>query len=125
MSNEAKLIDPVAMKEFDGNETIYGKTICYLIDTTPKVDAIKLPVKVGQVVYMNKHPWNDKPEIEPFQITSISITCNKKGTWTKKFRAVWYPDGKVRPWSHDFDFDAIGCLVFFDKNKAERELLHA
>lgn len=124
MSNEVKLIDPVAMKEFDGNETIYGKTICYLIDTTPKVDAIKLLVKVGQVVYMNKHPWNDKPEIEPFQITSISITCNKKGTWTKKFRANWLVDDRVSSWSHDPSFEDIGKTVFFTKEEAERVLLN-
>ena len=86
---------------------------------------IEIPIRVGQIVYTVHDPWNADCHIEPYIVSNISITQNKKGIWTKKFRAVWYPDGKVRQWSHDFDFDAIGCLVFFDKDKAERELLHA
>jgi hypothetical protein len=84
---------------------------------------IDIPVKVGQVVYMDKSPWSKEVEIEPFQITSISITCNKKGTWTKKFRANWLFNGGVRSWSHDPTFDDIGKTVFFTKEEAERVLL--
>lgn len=85
---------------------------------------IEAPVKVGQVVYMNKSPWCKEVEIEPFQITSISMTCNKKGIWTKKFRANWLLDGSVRSWSHDPAFDDIGKTVFFTKEDAERVLLN-
>jgi hypothetical protein len=85
---------------------------------------IEIPIKVGQVVYMDKYPWQDEKEIEPFQITSISITCNKKGIWTKKFRANWVLDGRVRDWSHDPAFDDIGKTVFFTKEEAESVLLN-
>jgi hypothetical protein len=86
---------------------------------------INAPVKVGQVVYMDKSPWCKEVEIEPFQITSISITCNKKGTWTKKFRANWLVDGRVASWSHDPSFGDIGKTVFFTKEEAERILLNS
>lgn len=85
---------------------------------------INAPVKVGQVVYMNKSPWRKEVEIEPFQITSISITCNKKGIWTKKFRANWLIEDRVASWSHDPSFDDIGKTVFFTKEEAERVLLN-
>jgi hypothetical protein len=85
---------------------------------------IEIPVSVGQVVYMDKYPWADEAEIEPFQITSISITCNKKGIWTKKFRANWLVDSRVASWSHDPSFDDIGKTVFFTKEEAERVLLN-
>lgn len=89
-----------------------------------EVQTIEIPVKVGQVIYMDKYPWTDEVEIEPFQITSISITCNKKGIWTKKFRANWLFNGGVRSWSHDPSFEDIGKTVFFTKEEAERELLN-
>jgi hypothetical protein len=89
-----------------------------------EVQTIEIPVKIGQVVYMDNYPWQDSIEIEPFQITSISITCNKKGIWTKKFRANWLFDGGVRSWSHDPTFDEIGKTVFFTREEAERVLLN-
>jgi hypothetical protein len=90
-----------------------------------EVQTIEIPIKIGQVVYMDKYPWADEIEIEPFQITSISITCNKKGIWTKKFRANWLIDGRVTSWSHDPYFDDIGKTVFFTKEEAERILLNS
>jgi hypothetical protein len=89
-----------------------------------EVRTIDIPVKIGQVVYMNNYTGQDSIKIEPFQITSISITCNKKGIWTKKFRANWLFDGSVRSWSHDPTFDEIGKTVFFTREEAERVLLN-
>lgn len=85
-------------------------------------DVISLPVKVGQVVYMRHRPWLKEIIIEPYQVTSISITCNKKGVWTKKFRANWIYNGRVTTDSHDPAFDDIGKTVFFSREDAEAVL---
>lgn len=122
MLKETQLIDPITMKEEFDSSTVYGKTINYLIDTTKKVDAIVLPIKVGQIVYMKKEPWFADTIIAPFQVTNISITQNKKGNWTKKFRSAWLLDGRATTLYHDMSFEDIGKTVFFSKEDAERLL---
>jgi hypothetical protein len=92
----------------------------YMIDNQ---DVIALPVKVGQVIYMRHQPWLKEIIIEPYQVTSISITCNKKGVWTKKFRANWIYNGRVTTDSHDPAFDDIDKTVFFSREAAEAVLL--
>lgn len=84
------------------------------------VDAVEVPCKIGQVVYMQYRDWDIEMNIQPFQITSIMISQNKKGIWTKKFRASWAPDGKTRDWSHNVSFDDIGKTVFFTREEAEK-----
>lgn len=84
---------------------------------------VEIPIRIGQVLYMNKEPWLEKVDIAPFQVTSISITQNKKGMWTKKFRCNWLYDGRVTTLSHDPAFSDLGVTVFFSEAEAERVLL--
>lgn len=86
-------------------------------------DVIELPIKVGQIVYMRHKPWFDDILIEPYQVTSISITQNKKGIWTKKFRANWVYNGRVTTDSHNPAFEDIGKTAFFSREEAEAVLL--
>lgn len=89
------------------------------LDDAPTIDAVEVPCKIGQVVYMQYRDWDIEMNIQPFQITSIMISQNKKGIWTKKFRASWAPDGKTRDLSHNVPFDDIGKTVFFTREEAE------
>ena len=86
-------------------------------------DVIALPIKVGQIVYMRHRPWLDEILIEPYQVTSISVTQNKKGIWTKKFRVNWVYNGRVTTDSHNPAFEDIGKTVFFSREAAEATLL--
>ena len=88
------------------------------------VQIVEIPVRVGQVVYMKKEPWWEDTTIEPFQVTNISVHQNKKGIWTKKFRAAWLYCDKVTTLSHDPSFEDIGKSVFFSKEEAERYFLN-
>lgn len=83
---------------------------------------IILPCKIGDVVWALKARWRKEDGVVPYQITNLTITQNKKGVWTKKYRAMWIVDGKTRDWSVDFAFDEIGTEVFFTKEEAELKL---
>ena len=89
----------------------------------PAADVVDLPCKVGDIVWTLKHAWCKEDGVAPFQITNLTITQNKKGVWTKKYRAMILVDGKTRDWSHDFAFDEIGKTTFFTKEDAEEALL--
>ncbi len=80
------------------------------------------PCKVGQTVYSYLHRWKKEDGIAPYQITNITITQNKKGTWVKKYRAMQVVDGKTIDWQFNFDFDDIGKTVFLTKQEAEKAL---
>lgn len=122
---EKRLIDANELKE-----RLYGfcgelprSTLAFAhgqINCSPTIDAVEVPCKIGQVVYMQYRDWDIEMNIQPFQITSIMISQNKKGIWTKKFRASWAPDGKTRDLSHNVPFDDIGKTVFFTKEEAEK-----
>lgn len=96
-----------------------------LIWEAPAVDAVELPVCVQQIVYANLRPWEKTLNIQPFMVTCITVTQNKKGDWTKKFRANWFKDEKAVDESHDFRFDEIGKKVFLTKEEAETVLRRA
>ena len=81
-------------------------------------NVIELPIKVGQIIYTDHEPWRKEVHIDPYIVTSISISQNKKGIWTKTFRASWYPDSSTRSWSHDLAFDDLGNKAFFTKEAA-------
>lgn len=89
----------------------------------PAADVVELPCKVGDIVWTLKRAWRKEDGVAPFQITNLTITQNKKGVWTKKYRAMMLVDGKTRDWSHDFAFDEIGKDTFFTKEDAEKALL--
>ncbi len=92
------------------------------VENAPAVDAVEVPVRVQQIVYANLRPWEKTLNIQPFMVTCITVTQNKKGDWTKKFRANWFKDEKAVDESHDFRFDEIGKKVFLTKEEAETVL---
>ena len=77
---------------------------------------IFLPLKVGDIVYINAQYWtrekNAKENLIPFQITSYSISCNKNGIRTMKYRANLLSNGKTTRSTVDFGFDEIGETIF-------------
>lgn len=63
------------------------------------------PCKVGDVVWRIEDVWHldDKAiwkyhyekEVLEFMVRSISVSCNSKGVWTKKFRICEIQNGKT------------------------------
>lgn len=88
----------------------------------PTVDAVELPVHTQQIVYANLRPWETTLNIQPFMVTCITVAQNKKGDWTKKFRAHWFNCGRTVDVSRNFRFDEIGEKVFFTQEEAEAVL---
>ena len=85
---------------------------------------IVAPCKVGDIVYAPHWHWGTyiNGDIMPYQITNITITQNKKGVWTKKYRAMEVQNGKTIDWQLNFEFDAIGKTVFLSREEAEKAL---
>jgi hypothetical protein len=86
---------------------------------------VTLPCNVGDIVYAPHWYWGkyDEPVngIVPYQITNISISQNKKGVWTKKYRAMEIRNGKTVDWQLNFAFDDIGKTVFLTLEEAEEK----
>ena len=80
------------------------------------------PVKVGDTVYSWLYEWKKECGISPYQITNITITQNKKGVWTKKYRAMQLLGSKTIDWQINFSFDEIGKTVFLTREEAEAVL---
>lgn len=82
------------------------------------------PCKVGDIVYAPHWHWGTyiKGDIMPYQITNITIAQNKKGIWTKKYRAMEIKNGKTIDWQLNFEFDEIGKTVFLTKEEAEKAI---
>lgn len=82
----------------------------------------RLPCKVGDIVYY-EHPYSSvHTGIQAYQITNIMISQNKKGAWTKKYRAMMLLNGKIIDSQINFSFDDIGKTVFLTKEEAEAAL---
>lgn len=92
----------------------------YLLDN----GLIVPPCKVGDIVYAQHWHWGTylKGDIMPYQITNITIAQNKKGIWTKKYRAMEIQNGKTIDWQLNFEFDEIGDTVFLTQEEAEKSL---
>lgn len=115
-----------ALKRYHDNDFtigVYEHSIFGLAGLILEKDLIEVPIRIGQILYMNKEPWREEVDIAPFQVTSISITQNKKGVWTKKFRCNWIYEGRVTTLSHDPSFSDIGVTVFLSEAEAERVLI--
>lgn len=84
---------------------------------------IELPCNVGDIVYAPRLYWGSYDTsingIVPYQITNISISQNKKGVWTKKYRAMEIKNGKTIDWQLNFSFDDLGKTVFLTLEEAE------
>ena len=84
---------------------------------------LRLPCKVGDTVYINLPSWAGKfAGTQPHQITNILISQNKKGKWTKKYRAMLLYNGKTIDRQENFEFDEIGKTVFLTREEAEAKL---
>ncbi len=81
------------------------------------------PCKAGDKVYSFGYDWQiAKDVVAPYQITNITITQNKKGVWTKKYRAMRVINGKTIDCQLNFSFDDIGKTVFLTREEAEQKL---
>lgn len=83
---------------------------------------LRLTCKVGDTVFHRKEYTATFTGIREYQITNIMISQNKKGEWTKKYRAMMLLDGKTIDCPINFAFDDIGKTVFLTKAKAEKAL---
>ena len=93
---------------------------------------IVLPVMVGDTVWRvedvwhldSTEPWtyHYEKEVVEFVVRSISISCNSKGDWTKKFRVYKVIDGKIIDDQRDIEFDDLGKTTFTDREKAANML---
>jgi hypothetical protein len=106
----------------------YGDTECpmsKLQDLENKIEdgvLVELPCKVGDMVHAKAYWWVDGTYIADYQITNITITQNKKGEWTRKYRAMRFFDGKTWDRQLNFSFDEIGKTVFLTRDAAEKAL---
>jgi hypothetical protein len=83
---------------------------------------IKLPCKVGDTVY-HECPYSTLlVGVQSYQITNIMISQNKKGEWTRKYRAMLLRNGKTADKQINFEFNDIGKTVFLTKEEAEKAL---
>lgn len=101
-----------------------GGLECQLADYLLKNGVIVPPCKVGDIVYALHWHFGTylKGDMMPYQITNIVITQNKKGVWTKKYRAMEVKNGKTIDWQLNFEFDEIGETVFLTREEAEKHL---
>lgn len=83
---------------------------------------LRIPCKVGDTVFHRKEYAATFTGIREYQITNIMISQNKKGEWTKKYRAMMWLDGKTIDCPINFAFDDIGKTVFLTKAEAEKAL---
>lgn len=93
---------------------------------------VVLPCKVGQTVWMADNVWclddretwtfHYETKVLEFKVRSISMSCNSKGAWTKKFRICEVRNGKATDHQHDIGFDDFGKTVFLTREDAERAL---
>ena len=98
--------------------------LCEIEDKICEGKFVELPCAVGDIVYAPHWHWGTdiKGDIMPYQITNITITQNKKGIWTKKYRAMEIQNGRTIDWQLNFEFDEIGKTVFLTREEAERAL---
>ena len=80
------------------------------------------PCKVGDKVYSLPPCWRKDDGVSAYQITNFIISHNKKGIWTKKYRAMWFVNGNTVDAQINFWFDDIGKAVFFSREEAEKAL---
>ena len=74
---------------------------------------ILIPFPVGTKVNIKKrYAWEGEGDLIPYEITNISISCNKNGVWTKKYRAMRLVNGKIVDDQCNFNFEDIGRVVF-------------
>lgn len=117
-----RLVDLIVSADISlfGSDKPYAEVYAdYLIEN----GAILPPCKIGDVVYIrNKSRHIPQGGISSYQITNLTITQNKKGVWTKKYRAMYLLDEKTIDIQLNFEFDDIGKTVFLTREEAEQKL---
>ena len=89
---------------------------CKIDDTVWKIEDVwHLDNREGWIYHYEK-------EVVEFKVRSISISCNSKGTWTKKIRICEVRDGKIIDHQRNIEFNEFGKTVFFTREEAEHEL---
>lgn len=73
---------------------------------------IELPCSVGDTVWARSWYYGEAGKWKPWIITNLTCTLNKKGKWTKKFRAMKLVNGQASVPSLEFGIDDIGQVVF-------------
>ena len=87
-----------------------------------KTRFIETPLKLGDIVYTYNEYWSECTDVQPFQITNVMISQNKKGVWIKKYRAMLLLNGDTTNEQINFNFDEIGKTIFVTKEQAEKAL---
>lgn len=114
-----------------GNKNI-GSEADFIIDNLIENGVIVPPCKVGDTVWKITDIWHlddreswtyhYEKEVLEFRVRSISISCNSKGIWTKKFRICQVKNGKTINNQYNIEFCDFGKTVFFTKEEAEKAL---
>lgn len=76
---------------------------------------IELPCSVGDTVWARSWCYGEAGNWKPWIITNLTCTLNKKGKWTKKFRAMKLVNGQASVPSLEFGIDDIGQVVFLEE----------
>ena len=76
---------------------------------------IELPCSVGDTVWARSWCYGEAGNWKPWQITNLTIAQNKKGIWTKKFRAMKIINNKTSAVSLEFGLDDIGNIVLLEE----------
>ena len=117
---------------YEDIKTGLKQAIAYEETENAKNDVITIPFKIGDIVWKIEDVWHldDKEtwtyhyekEVVEFMIRSISISCNSKGIWTKKFRICEVRDGKVIDSQRNIEFEDFGITVFPVREQADKSL---
>ena len=76
---------------------------------------IELPCSVGDTVWARSWCYGEAGNWKPWVVTNLTVTQNKKGIWTKKFRAMQLRDGKTSAISLEFGLDDVGNIVLLEE----------
>jgi hypothetical protein len=106
--------------------------LCDLEDKIEQGKIVELPYRVGDTLWKIEDVWHlddratwkyhYEKEILEFMVRSISISCNSKGVWTKKFRICEVQNGKTINTQYNIEFGDYGKTVFLDRATAEAKL---
>ena len=106
--------------------------LCEIEDKICEGRMVELPCKVGDTLWKIEDVWHlddratwkyhYEKEILEFRVRSISISCNSKGIWTKKFRICEVKNGKTIDKQRNIEFADYGKSVFLTPEEANKKL---
>ena len=80
---------------------------------------IELPCSVGDTVWARSWCYGEAGKWKPWIITNLTCTLNKKGKWTKKFRAMKLVKGQATVPPLEFSIDDIGKVILLEEPNNE------